>query len=649
MQFHHHGYVSGDPHVLPAAGPAWSAELPEVMDVLVVGSGPAGMVTAAQLAQFPGVSTRLVERRGGRLEIGQADGIQARSVETFQAFGFAERITAEAYRITEMAFWKPDPADPTRIVRAARAVDDPTGISEFPHLLVNQARVLDYFAEFMGNGPTRMRPDYGWEFRGLHVEDEGEYPVVVTLARTVGESAGEERVVRAKYVVGADGARSRVRESIGCTLAGDQANHAWGVMDVLAVTDFPDIRTKCSIQSEFGNILLIPREGGHLFRMYVDLGSVADDDHGAVRATSMEQIIAKANEILHPYTLDVRNVAWHSVYEVGHRLTDRFDDVPLDALGSRTPRVFIAGDACHTHSAKAGQGMNVSIQDGFNLGWKLGHVLQGRSPEALLATYSAERHVVAKNLIDFDKEWSTLMATRPEDLKDPSELEDFYVLTAEFPAGFLTEYGPSLIVGEPGHQELASGFPIGKRFKSPIVERVCDTNPVHLGHHATADGRWRIYVFADAAPAGEGALVAAFADWLTASPLSPLAATPQGADADAWFDVKVVYQQDHTGVDLGRVPDVFLPRVGPFELIDYEKVYATAPADDVFDARGIDRGGVIVVVRPDQYVAQVLPLAGYEELGEFFAPILAVGEAGAAGRAREGGGAVPDGVEAATV
>lgn len=70
------------------------------------------MVAAAQLSQFPDVTTRIVERRPGRLAIGQADGIQARSVETFQAFGFAERIIAEAYRITEMAFWKPDPKTP---------------------------------------------------------------------------------------------------------------------------------------------------------------------------------------------------------------------------------------------------------------------------------------------------------------------------------------------------------------------------------------------------------------------------------------------------------------------------------------------------------------------------------------------------------
>jgi phenol 2-monooxygenase len=579
------------------------------------------MIAAAQLSQFPDVMTRIVDRRPGRLEIGQADGIQARSVETFQAFGFAERIIAEAYRITEMAFWKPDPSDPTRIVRTARPIDDPTGVSEFPHLIVNQARVLDYFAEVMANSPSRIRPDYGYEFVRLEV-GEGDHPVAVTLRRVAGPDEGAERVVRAKYVVGADGARSKVRESIGCHLAGDQANHAWGVMDVLAVTDFPDIRTKCSIQSEFGNILLIPREGGYLFRMYVDLGEVPPDDQGAVRSTTIEQIIAKANEILHPYTLDVRNVAWHSVYEVGHRLTDRFDDVLPEELGSRTPRVFITGDACHTHSAKAGQGMNVSMQDGFNIGWKLGHVLDGRSPESLLATYSAERQVVAKDLIQFDKEWSTLMAMKPEEFASPSELEDFYVRTAEFPAGFMTQYAPSLIVGEPAHQELATGFPIGKRFKSAAVERVCDGNPVHLGHHARADGRWRVYVFADAAHAGEPSAVADLAEWMSSSPESPLAATPAGADPDAWFDVKVVYQQDHTAIDLGIVPALFLPRVGPFELIDYEKVYATDPAHDVFAERGIDRGGAIVVVRPDQYVSAVLPLRATDELAAFFRPIL---------------------------
>jgi phenol 2-monooxygenase (NADPH) len=625
VQFHHHGYVSGDPRVQPAAGVGINrpTQLPDEVDVLIVGTGPAGMLAAAQLSQFPGVTTRIVERRGGRLAIGQADGIQARSVETFQAFGFAGRIIAEAYRITEMAFWKPDTADTSRIVRSARTVDDPAGISEFPHLIVNQARVLDYFGEFMANSPTRMAPDYGYEFRGLEVADEGEYPVTVTLLHTAGPNEGQERIVRAKYVVGADGARSKVRESIGCTLAGDQANHAWGVMDALAVTDFPDIRTKCAIQSGAGgSILLIPREGGHLFRMYVDLGEVDPNDQGAVRNTTIEEVIGKANAILHPYKLDVRNVAWHSVYEVGHRLTDRFDDVLPELRGTRTPRVFITGDACHTHSAKAGQGMNVSMQDGFNLAWKLGHVLEGRSPESLLSTYSAERQVVAKNLIDFDKEWSTLMAKKPEEFEDPSELEDFYVSTAEFPAGFMTQYAPSVLVGGSEHQALATGFTVGTRFKSAPVVRVGDTNPVHLGHHATADGRWRIYVFADASMAGDSSPVAQFAQWIVNSPDSPLAATPSGSDPDAWFDVKVIYQQDHTSIDIGAVPAVFKPQVGPYKLTDYEKVYAADPTADIFELRGLDRGGVVVVVRPDQYVANVLPLKATAELAAVFAPLL---------------------------
>ena len=600
MQFHDHGYVSGDPRVHPSAGVERPDELPDEVDVLIVGSGPAGMIAAAQLSQFPGITTRIIEKRDGRLVIGQADGIQARSVETFQAFGFADRITAEAYRITEMAFWKPDPADARRIHRASTAVDDPTGISEFPHLIVNQARVLDYFAEYMANGPARMKPDYGYDFVGLEVVD-GEYPVAVRVIKD-----GAERTVHARYVLGADGARSRVRDSIGCTLAGDSANHAWGVMDTLAVTDFPDIRTKCSIQSETGNILLIPREGGHLFRMYVDLGEVPADDNGAVRTTTIDDIIAKANEILFPYRLDVKSVAWHSVYEVGHRLTDRFDDVLLEDAGSRAPRVFIAGDACHTHSAKAGQGMNVSLQDGFNLGWKLGHVLEGRAPESLLATYSAERQVVAKNLIDFDKQWSTLMATKPEDLADPSELEEFYVRTAEFPAGFMTEYAPSMITGTAEHQGLATGFAIGKRFRSAPVMRVCDGNPVHLGHHARADGRWRIYVFADAA--GE---TPDLADWLASL-------VPEGRDFDEWYDVKVVFQQRHNDILMTSVRPQFLPETGPLRLRDYEKVYAVDPADDIFDARGVSWDGAIVVVRPDQYVAHVLPLGGTAELAEFF-------------------------------
>ena len=141
----------------------------------------------------------------------------------------------------------------------------------------------------------------------------------------------------------------------------------------------------------------------------------------------------------------------------------------------------------------------------------------------------------------------------------------------------------------------------------------------YLGHHARADGRWRIYAFADA----DGSAIAQWAEWLERGADSSLVRfTPSGTQADAVFDVKVIYRGAHSEIDLADVPSVFVPRVGPYELIDYEKVYAADPGDDIFDARGIDRRGAVVVVRPDQYVAHVLPFEAQEELTRFFSNIM---------------------------
>ncbi|MCL2316439.1 MAG: FAD-dependent monooxygenase [Actinomycetia bacterium] len=626
MQYHYEGYISGDPRVSPAKGTGVGRpeEIPDTMDVLIVGTGPAGAITAAQLSQFPSVTTRVIERRGGRLELGRADGVSVRSVESFKAFGFAGRIMDEAYRITETGFWSPDPANPANIVRSSRTPDDPTGLSEFWHITVSQARVADYLFEYAANAPARIRPDYGWELTSVTVEDSGEYPVVAHLRRSSYPSEGREKVVRAKYMLGADGAHSLVRAQIGRKMEGTSSMHAWGVIDALVVTDFPDLRRKAIIQSEAGSILWIPREGGHLTRIYVDLGVLTEENARTIRATSLDTVVAHGNEILHPYSMKLVDVPWHSIYEVGHRVTDKFDNVPAEATGKVIPRVFIAGDACHTHSAKAGQGMNVSMQDGWNLGWKLGWVLDGRSPASLLDTYSAERQPIAQDLIDFDRKWSDIMAKKPEELTDPNEREAFYVGTWEFPSGMATKYPPALLVGTLDHQDLATGFPIGKRFKSAAVMRVCDSNPLQLGHLHLADGRWRIYVFADPAAAGGPSPTTDFATWWTTSPDSPLAAMPAGLDADDWFDLLVIYQTPLEEIEVPDLPGAFRPVMGPFKVEDWEKAFTIDPADDIFEARGISRDGAIVVVRPDEYVAGIWPLTAHAELGAFFKPILSV-------------------------
>jgi phenol 2-monooxygenase (NADPH) len=622
MQFYLNGYAPGDPDIL-------KEKLPDAVDVLVIGSGPAGALLAAQLSNFPSISTRLIERRAGALQVGQADGIACRTVEMFEVFGLGQKLVREAYWVNETVFWRPSKTDRSRIERTGRVQDTEDGLSEFPHVIVNQARLQQYLLDYMRLSPTRLEANYGLEFVTLKVESQSErnseHPVLVTL-RDV--ATGTATTVRAKYVVGCDGARSLVRESIGAVPSGDFANHAWGVVDMLAVTDFPDIRLKAAIQSgDEGNILLIPREGGYMVRLYVDLGEIDPNNREAFRDKhTQESVIATAQRVLRPYTLDVKSVVWFAVYQVGQRVTDRFDDVPTKEAGSRLPRVFIAGDACHTHSAKAGQGMNVSMQDAFNLGWKLASVLEGRARSELLRTYSAERHAIAQGLIDFDKEWSKIMASPPKDPSrpelggvDPQELQAYFVKSGRYTAGVATHYAPTTVLtAEATHQDLAKGFTIGMRFHSAPVVRLADAKPVHLGHAARADGAWRLYAFADAS----GKRLRELAAFLAESPKSPIRRfTPNGADIDSVIDVRAVFQQGHRDLKVEELPTMLLPRKGCFGLIDYEKAYAPdlRGGADIFDLRGIDRAkGAMVVVRPDQYVSNVLPLDAHDELAAFF-------------------------------
>jgi phenol 2-monooxygenase len=623
MQFYLNGYAPGDPDIVKEA-------LPDTVDVLIVGSGPAGALLAAQLSNFPHIRTRLVERRDGPLKVGQADGIACRTVEMFEAFGLAQKLIREAYWVNETVFWRPSKTDRTRIERTGRVQDTEDGLSEFPHLIVNQARLQQYLLDYMRMSPTRLEASYGLEFVSLKVEPEGEHPVVVTL-RDVAK--GSETTVRARYVVGCDGARSGVRQSIGAMPQGDFANHAWGVVDMLAVTDFPDIRLKAAIQSaDEGNILLIPREGGYMVRLYVDLGDIDPNHREAIQDFTQEKVIATAQRVLHPYTLDVKRVVWFAVYQVGQRVTDRFDDVPADQVASRLPRVFIAGDACHTHSAKAGQGMNVSMQDAFNLGWKLASVLEGRAGPELLRTYNVERHAIAQRLIDFDREWSKIMASQPLDPEhpelggvDPAELQAYFVKSGRYTAGVATHYAPrTALTAEATHQDLARGFTIGMRFHSGPVVRLADAKPVQLGHAARADGAWRLYAFADAT----GQRLRELTAFLAESPASPIRRfTPAGADVDidSVIDLRAVFQQGHLALKVEDLPAILLPRKGCFGLIDYEKAYCPdlKNGPDIFDLRGIDRArGAMVVVRPDQYVSNVLPLDAHDELAAFFGRFL---------------------------
>lgn len=631
MQFHLNGFEPGDPEIAdpaqrqPSSGQ--SGPVPAEVDVLIVGCGPAGLTLAAQLAAFPDITTCIVEQKPGPLLRGQADGIACRTMEMFEAFGFSERVLKQACWITETTFWKPDPAQRDHIVRSGRVQDTEDGLSEFPHVILNQARVHDFYLDVMRKSPARLEPHYGRRLLDLQIDPDAtagkSYPVTVRLERIDPAHAGQIETVKARYVVGCDGARSTVRRNIGQTLHGDSANHAWGVMDVLAVTDFPDVRFKSLIQSaDHGSIIIIPREGGYLFRLYIEMDKLEAGERASNRNITADDLIAAAQRIFKPHSLDVKEVAWWSVYEIGQRLCDRFDDVPQQDIARRLPHVFIAGDACHTHSPKAGQGMNVSMQDGFNLGWKLASVLRQQCAPHLLRTYSAERQAIAKELIEFDREWAAMLASSRG--FDPAETQRYFVRHGRYTAGTAAHYTPALLTGEPTHQHLAEGLTIGMRFHSAPVIRLSDARPLQLGHVVKADGRWRIFAFGGAEdPAAANSGIRALCDFLSDAPASPVRTyTPADADIDSVIDVRAIVQQSHHALSIADMPSLLLPQKGRYGLRDYEKVFCPdlKGGRDIFTVRGIARErGCMVVVRPDQYVAHVLPLDAYAELAAFFA------------------------------
>jgi phenol 2-monooxygenase len=636
LQFNLNGFTPGDPHNLYHAHEQRTTtiqnDMPSEVDVLIIGSGPAGLALAAQLSLFPNITTRLVEQKASRLTLGQADGLQVRSIEMFEAYGFSERVLKEAYYINETTFWKPDERNTENIVRSGRIKDTGDDLSEFPHVILNQARVHDFFLDVMLKSPSRLQPSYSRKLKQLVLPDTNSPQttpsVQVQLERTDPGHEGQLETTRAKYVVGCDGARSSVRQALNLKLEGDSANQAWGVMDVLAVSDFPDWRTKTAIHSATqGSILIIPREGGYLVRLYIELDKLSANERISSKNISADQLIETAQRIFHPYTLDVKEVIWHSVYEIGQRLCSRFDNLtPQETQSTQHhPNIFIAGDACHTHSPKAGQGMNVSMQDGFNLAWKLASVLNNTALPSILHTYSSERQKVAQDLINFDREIAGMFSARPKTSSsegiDPADFQAFFEKQGLFMAGLGTVYAGSVITASEEYQGLAKGFPIGERLHSAPVIRLADAKIIQLAHIVKADGRWRIFVFASA----EDPAMSSSSFQVACKSIAEIVAgfTPEGADVDSVIDVRGILQQGHASLNINDMPSIVWPQKGRLGLRDYEKVFcaeAVLGHMDIFTARQIDREkGCVVVVRPDQYVANILPLGDHEGLGNFFA------------------------------
>jgi len=536
--------------------------------VLIVGSGSAGLCAAVWLARL-NIDFIILEKRDGPLAIGQADGVQCRTVEVFESFGLSDHLVRDAYWVNEVCFWSvPEDnntttngpsngaADATgKIVRTGRTADVAEGLSWQPHVILNQARLNAILLDdIRAHGGREV--DYSVTVQSVRVDDPPPASPHAHAVTVTASQGGSPQTYRARFVLGADGAHSSVRRSLGYAMVGDTTDAVWGVMDVFARTNFPDIRKKTTIRARAGNLLIIPREGGELVRMYIELPPGT-----AARAVTLPDLHAAAARVFTGYEITFVDTFWWSAYAIGQRLAARFD---------AGRRVFLSGDACHTHSPKAGQGMNVSLQDGYNVGWKLAYVLRDLAPSDLLRSYVDERRLTAAALIDFDREFTRLFSLESEkDSPDAARrFREYFIKSGRYTAGLTSRYEDSELTRSAQSREtLAANVTVGMRFPSAQVVRFCDAKAMQLAKTLHADGRFRIIVFSgDIRKEERKKSLDSLAAYLSSEESPIHRYTKPDEDVDSVIEPILVLSGERVQMEQEMIPDVFWPVTGKWKI-----------------------------------------------------------------------------------
>ncbi|PBP25748.1 hypothetical protein BUE80_DR003384 [Diplocarpon rosae] len=599
-------------------------------DMVIIGAGPVGLLLSTCLARW-GYKIKHIDNRPEPTKTGRADGIQPRSLDLLRNMGLKPAIMAYSpAKVYEVAFW--DPTSTGRgIHRTGTWASCPSFIdARYPFTtLLHQGMIERVFiSDLEKNGVEIQRP---WTIKGFRSDETKDplYPVEVDLEHVSGK---EKETVKAKYLFSGEGARSFVRDQLKIGIKHkDPIAHVWGVMDGVVKTDFPDIKMKCTIHSDHGSIMVIPRED-NMVRLYIQIASSTDKDWNPRKSATEEEVQNSAKRILEPYSIEWERVEWYSVYPIGQGIADRYT---LDH------RVFMGGDACHTHSPKAGQGMNTAFLDALNLAWKIHHVEAGFADRSILQSYESERKLVAENLLNFDAKYAALFSQRAPTARDVAaatekagsgeEEENQFIKTfkesCEFTSGYGVAYNPNPLNWSPSHPAQSSLInPKGHKLRTgrilinSNVTRVVDANVVHLEQEIPVNGSFRVYVFAGNPSITKKAVYdfsqnlrkkKSFLSTYLRDDIDKVSHHEQHNPHSHFFTFCTIFGSKRSSIEISRDVPELLARYR-------DHVYA----DDIWDHRvpnaraaahakmGLDEehGGVIVV-RPDGYVGIVTALS----------------------------------------
>jgi 2-polyprenyl-6-methoxyphenol hydroxylase-like FAD-dependent oxidoreductase len=345
------------------------------LDVLIIGAGPTGLTLAAQLQAF-GIRFRIVDRLLDRAHESRALAVQARSLEVLQGLGLAEALVRRGRTTTRimMHFGGPHVAE-------AQLGDIGAADTAFPFILfVSQAETEAVLGAHLAAAGTEVAR--GVELTRFHADDEG-------VQCELRHLDGRTEQVRARYLVGCDGAHSTVRTLAGFRFEGGDYLEDFVLGDV-DVDGALERDTLHAFAGRRGFAMVFPLGTPRPWRIIAmsPNGAGTPRDAPMTSALSLEELQAIVDGATDA-TLALRDPAWLTHFRLHHRQTARY----------RAGPVFLAGDAAHIHSPVGAQGMNTGIQDAWNLGWKLALVTRGWADPRLLDSYEAERWPVGRALL----------------------------------------------------------------------------------------------------------------------------------------------------------------------------------------------------------------------------------------------------------
>jgi 2-polyprenyl-6-methoxyphenol hydroxylase-like FAD-dependent oxidoreductase len=422
-----------------------------MIDVTVVGGGPTGVMLASEL-RLQGVDVLVLDKEAAPTKVVRGLGLHARTMEVLDQRGLLERFLAIGTQYPVGGFFagiiKPTPSGLDTTYPYVLGVPQPT----------TERLLLEHAAE-LGIEIWRSR-----ELVGLSQDDDG---VTAELA--------DGTLVRSRYLVGCDGGRSTVRKHLGVGFPGEPARRETLLGEVELTAPPEEVEAVVTevrkTQREFGAMPL----GDGLFRIGAPADGVAED-----RATP---------PTLDELRLQIRKFAGTDFGAHSPRWLSRFGDATRQAERYRVGRVLLAGDAAHVHPPYGGQGLNLGLQDAFNLGWKLAAEVNGWAPEGLLDSYHAERHPVAADVLDNTRAQGELLSLEPGAQavrRLLSELMDFEAVTRHLVERVIAT-GIRYDVGE-GHALL------GRRLPDVGLERGRLYEQMHDGRGLLLDRTGRLSV-----------------------------------------------------------------------------------------------------------------------------------------------------------